>query len=222
MLVSFSARSIWISLVVDISALKHRAHIMTIPRIHQAICQDHSGGKPGEGEGLVAENTGRADGEEIPDGHSNLHDAAPLLARCTGLIDVVKEVAHLRLALDGLFVIFNPEAAADIGHDQAAEGSPEGTVHGQRVWPDLVGQKHHDHAGQHAEHRTDPRKLESPDHAHQQDVHDEAEGGCQRPENNQGRLGRHADGQGPAMVRTVAKTRFTQICSAWLASWLRM
>jgi hypothetical protein len=39
------------------------------------------------------------------------------------------------------------------------------------------------------------RELESPDDAHQQDVHDEAEGGGQRPENNQGGFGRHAHRQ---------------------------
>lgn len=43
---SFSARSSCTALVVDSSHLKHSAHIMTMPRIHQAICQDHSGGNP--------------------------------------------------------------------------------------------------------------------------------------------------------------------------------
>ena len=45
-MVSTSARWIWVSLVVAISALKHRAHIITMPRIHHAICQDHRLGKP--------------------------------------------------------------------------------------------------------------------------------------------------------------------------------
>ena len=43
---SFSARSSCTALVVDSSHLKHSAHIMTMPMIHQAICQDHSGGNP--------------------------------------------------------------------------------------------------------------------------------------------------------------------------------
>jgi hypothetical protein len=43
-MVSFSARSIWTSLVVAISALKHRAHIITMPKVHQTICQDQRGG----------------------------------------------------------------------------------------------------------------------------------------------------------------------------------
>jgi hypothetical protein len=43
---SFSARAHCTSLVVASSHLKHSAHIMTMPMIHQAICQDHSGGNP--------------------------------------------------------------------------------------------------------------------------------------------------------------------------------
>ena len=53
MLVSTSARWICTSEVVAISALKHRAHIMMMPRIQKKICQDHRGGNPANEKALL-------------------------------------------------------------------------------------------------------------------------------------------------------------------------
>jgi hypothetical protein len=47
------------------------------------------------------------------------------------------------------------------------EGAPEGGVHGERVRPDIVGQKDRDHAGQHPQIGARWPGTEAPVHAHE-------------------------------------------------------
>ena len=115
-MVSFSARAHCTSVVVASSHLKHRAHIMTMPTIHQAICQDHSGGNPAKEKAWLPRMQAGPMAKKYQIGVTDLHDPAPFLGRLGGGIDAVQEGTHLVLALDGLLVVLQAQPLAGVGH----------------------------------------------------------------------------------------------------------
>ena len=88
------------------------------------ICQDHRGVNPEKEKALLPRIQAGPMAKKYNSGTAIFITPAPLFAGFAGRIDVIQEGAHFRLAFDGLLVILDAQTAADVGHDQAAEGSP--------------------------------------------------------------------------------------------------